>query len=141
MLVLVNFMEFGVIVAPELGVASSHKVGGFQQVVAEITVAGFDQVRVLGLKVTGLALRPDRAGKLGDGGLGIKAVDIANPGDDIGGVNLVNAGIEVRVLGIISNCCSMAFSKTLTCSFKARIEAMETDMAWFTVSFTVLGRR
>ena len=40
MLVLVDLFEFEVIVTPELGVASSHGVGGFQQVVAEIAVAG-----------------------------------------------------------------------------------------------------
>ena len=50
-------------------------------------------------------------------------------------------GIEVRVFGIISNCCSMALSRTLACSFSARMEAIDTDIAWFTVSFTVLGRR
>ena len=37
-LVLVDLFEFEVIVTPELGVASSHGVGGFQQVVAEIAV-------------------------------------------------------------------------------------------------------
>ena len=40
MLVLVDLFEFEVIVAPKLGVASSHGVGGLQQVVAEIAVAG-----------------------------------------------------------------------------------------------------
>ena len=34
-----------------------------------------------------------------------------------------------RVLGMISNWCSIALSKTLTCLSKARIEAMETAMA------------
>ena len=34
-------------------------------------------------------------------------------------------GMEVSVFGIISNCCSMALSKILTCSFSARIEAIE----------------
>ena len=42
MLVLVDLFEFEVIVTPELGVASSHGVGGFQQVVAEIAVARFN---------------------------------------------------------------------------------------------------
>ena len=36
---------------------------------------------------------------------------------------------------------SMALSNTLTCPFKARMEAIETAIAWFTVSFTVLGSR
>ena len=38
MLVLVDLMVLEVIVAPELGVASSHRVGSFQEVVAEIAV-------------------------------------------------------------------------------------------------------
>ena len=32
MLVLVNLLELEVVIAPELGVASSHGVGGFQQI-------------------------------------------------------------------------------------------------------------
>ena len=51
MLVLVDLFEFEVIVTPELGVASSHGVGGFQQVVAEIAVAGFNHSGVFGLEV------------------------------------------------------------------------------------------
>ena len=92
MLVLVDLMEFEVIVAPELGVASSHRVGGFQQVVAEIAVAGFNHPGVLRFKFTGLVFVPDKAGKLGDRGLGIEAVDIANLSDDTSRVNLANAG-------------------------------------------------
>ena len=34
MLVLVDLLELEVVVTPELGVASSHGVGGFQQIVA-----------------------------------------------------------------------------------------------------------
>ena len=48
MLVLVDLFEFEVIVTPELGVASSHGVGGFQQVVAEIAVAGLNHLRMFG---------------------------------------------------------------------------------------------
>ena len=72
MLVLVDLFEFKVIVTPELGVASSHRVGSFQQVVAEIAVAGFNHSGVLRFKFTGLVLCPDKAGKLGDRGLGIE---------------------------------------------------------------------
>ena len=39
MLVLVDLFEFEVIVAPKLGVASSHGVGCFQQIVTKIAVA------------------------------------------------------------------------------------------------------
>ena len=48
MLVLVDLFEFEVIVAPKLGVASSHGVGGLQQVVAEIAVAGLNHLRMFG---------------------------------------------------------------------------------------------
>ena len=54
MLVLVDLFEFEVIVAPKLGVASSHGVGGLQQVVAEIAVAGLNHLRMFGFKVAGL---------------------------------------------------------------------------------------
>ena len=92
MLVLVDLMELEVIVAPELGVASSHRVGGFQQVVTEIAVAGFSHPRMFRLKVTGLVFVPDKAGKLGNRGLRAETVNIANFSDDPGGVDLPNAG-------------------------------------------------
>ena len=92
MLVLVDLFEFEVVVAPELGVASSHRVGGFQQVVAEIAVAGFNHLGVLGLKVAGLVLVPDKTGELGDRGLRIEAVNVADLSNDTGGVDLANAG-------------------------------------------------
>ena len=91
MLVLVDLFEFKVIVTLELGVASSHRVGSFQQVVAEIAVAGFNHSGVLRFKFTGLVLCPDKAGKLGDRGLGIETVDITNFSNNTGGVNLTNA--------------------------------------------------
>ena len=66
MLILVDLLILEVIVAPELGIASSHRVGGFQQVVAEIAVAGLDHPGVFSLKFTGLVLCPDKAGELGN---------------------------------------------------------------------------
>ena len=101
MLVFVDLLEFEVVVAPELGVASSHGVGGFQQIVANETVAVFDEPSVLGLKVTGLVLVPDKASELGDRGLGLEAVDIADLGDDTGGVNL--ADTRDRYKGVVNN--------------------------------------
>ena len=92
MLELIDLFEFEVIVAPELGVASSHGVGGFQQVVTEIAVTGLDELGMLSLKVAGLVLRPDKAGKLGNGRLRVKAVDIADLGNDTGGVDLADTG-------------------------------------------------
>ena len=91
MLVLVNLLEFEVIVAPELGVASSHRVGGFQQIVAKETVAGLDELSVLGFKFPGLVLLPDKAGELSDGRLGLETVNVANFGDDASGVNLADS--------------------------------------------------
>ena len=92
MLELIDLFEFEVIVAPELRVASSHGVGGFQQVVTEIAVTGLDELAVLCLEVAGLMLCPDKTGKLGNGRLGAEAVDIANLGDDTGGVDLADTG-------------------------------------------------
>ena len=92
MLVLVDLFEFEVIVTPELGVAASHGVGGFQQVVAEIAVAGFNHSGVFGLEVARLAPVPDKAGVFGNRGLGIKTVDITNLSNDTGGVDLANTG-------------------------------------------------
>ena len=92
MLVLVDLFKFEVIVAPKLGVASSHGVGGLQQVVAEIAVAGFDHFGMLGFKVTGLVPVPDKTGKFGNRGLRVKTMDIADFSDDTSGVDLANAG-------------------------------------------------
>ena len=92
MLVLVDLFKFEVIVAPKLGVASSHGVGGLQQVVAEIAVARLDHLGMLGFKVTGLVPVPDKTGKFGNRGLRVKTMDIANFSDDTGGVDLANAG-------------------------------------------------
>ena len=69
MLELVDLLVLEVIVAPKLGVASSHRVGGFQQIVAEIAVARLDEPGMLRLEVAGLVLCPDEAGILGDRGL------------------------------------------------------------------------
>ena len=92
MLVLVDLFEFEVIVAPELGVASSHGVGGFQQVVAEVAVARFNHSGMFSLEVSGLVLCPDKAGIFGDGGMRVKAMDVADFGDDTGGVDLADTG-------------------------------------------------
>ena len=92
MLVLVDLFEFEVIVAPKLGVASSHGVGGFQQVVAEIAVAGFNHLGMFGFKIAGLVLVSDKTGKFGNRGLRIKTVNIANFSDNTSGVDLANAG-------------------------------------------------
>ena len=99
MLVLVDLFEFEVVVAPELGVASSHGVGGFQQVVAEIAVAGFNHLRMLRFKVAGLVPVPDKACIFGNRGLGVEAMDIPDFGDDTGRVDLPNAGNRGQGIG------------------------------------------
>ena len=91
MLELIDLVELEVIVAPELGVASSHGVGGFQQVVAEITVTGLYHSGILCLKVPGLVLCPDKAGVLGHRSLSFKATDIADLSNDAGRVDLPDA--------------------------------------------------
>ena len=92
MLELIDLFEFEVIVAPELGVASSHRVGGFQQIVAKETVAGLNEAGVLGFKLTGLVLFPDKTGIFGDRSLGLKTVDVTDLSDNPGGVDLADAG-------------------------------------------------
>ena len=92
MLVLIDLFKFEVIVAPELGVASSHGVGGFQQVVAKETIAGLDEPGVLDLKFPRLVLCPDKASELGHGGLGLEMIDITDFGDDTSGIDLANDG-------------------------------------------------
>ena len=72
MLVLVDLFEFEVIVALELGVVSSHGVGGFQQIVAEVAIAGFNHSGMLCLKVAGLVPVPNKASIFGNGRLGIQ---------------------------------------------------------------------
>ena len=74
MLVLVCLFVLEVVITPELGVASSHGVGGFQQVVAKETIAGLDEPGVLGLKFPRLVLCPDKASELGHGGLGLETI-------------------------------------------------------------------
>ena len=45
---------------------------------------------MLGLKVTGLVLMPDKTGKFGNGGLRVETVDIANFSDNTGRIDLAN---------------------------------------------------
>ncbi len=91
MLELIDLFELEVIVAPELRVASSHGVGGFQQIAAEVEVAGLDEFGVLGLEVAGLVLCPDKASVFGNRCLGVETVDIADLSDDTGRVDFAYA--------------------------------------------------
>ena len=99
MLVLVDLLELEAVVAPELGVASSHGVGGFQQIVAQVTVAGFDQASILGLEFIGLVLRLDESRIFGNGYLSGKTADIADFSDDTGRVNFSNTGEGYKRVG------------------------------------------
>lgn len=129
MLVLVDLFEFEIVVAPKLGVASSHGVGGFQQIVAEETAAGLDKFSALGFKFPGLMLGPDETGELGHGCLGLKAVDVTDLCDDTGGVDLADAGDGSQRIGDDLKLLLMALSKTLLWLSRACVAAMETDMA------------
>ena len=91
MLEQIDLFEFEVIVAPELGAASSHRVGGFQQVVTKVAITGLDEFGVLDLEIAGLVLGPDTTGVLGNRCLGIETADIVDLSDDTGGVDLTNA--------------------------------------------------
>ena len=83
MLELVDLFIFKVIVALELGVASSHRVGGFQQIIAEETVTGLDEACILCSKFTGLMLFPNKASVLGDRSLGLETVDVFETVDEL----------------------------------------------------------
>ena len=99
MLVLFDLFVFEVIVTPELGVASSHGVGGFQQIIAKETVAGPNEPGVLSFKGTGLVLRPGKAGIFSNGRMGMKTIDIADLSDHAGGVDFADAGDRSKRVG------------------------------------------
>lgn len=54
---------------------------------------------MLGLKFAGLVLDPDKTGLLGNESLRIEAADIANLGDNTGGVDLTDAGNGSKGVG------------------------------------------
>src|SRR5574344_1322863 len=85
-------MVLEVIIALKLGVASSHRVRSFQQIVTKETIAGLDHASVLSFKITRLRLRPHETGVLGNRSLRLKSVDVADLGDDAGGVDLADTG-------------------------------------------------
>jgi hypothetical protein len=81
--------------------ASSHRVRSFQQIVAKETVAGLDHAGVFSFKIT---LCPHKTGVLGNGGLRLKTVDVANLGDDAGRVYLAgvlgNGGLRLKTVDV-----------------------------------------
>ena len=91
---------------------SSHRVRGFQQIVAEIAVAGFNHSGMLRFKF--LDQCQTRPANL-NGGLRIKPVNVAVSA--MMPAELPMPGMEVRVLGMIPNCC-LFLSKTLTRLFQ-----------------------
>lgn len=99
MLAYIDLFEFEVIVAAKFGIASSHGIRSFQQVVTKETVAGLDQVGSLGFKVTGLVLRPNKTCILGNRSLRLKAADVADLSDDTGRVNRTDAGNGSQGIG------------------------------------------
>ena len=85
MLVLVNLFVFEVVEALVLRVATHEREGGFTQVVFQEAVAGLDEAGILGFKHTGFVFVPNETGIFGKSGLSLKAVDVADFGDDTGG--------------------------------------------------------
>ncbi len=61
-------------------------MGSFNQVVFQEAVAGFDEAGVLSFKHAGLTLCPRNPCIFCDGGLSAKTLDVANLGDDAGGL-------------------------------------------------------
>ena len=100
MLVLIDLFELEVIVAPKLSVASSHRVGGFQQIAAEETIAGLNKLRVLCLEVARLVPGPDETSELGHGRLGLNPMDVAALGDDTDRIDLTNARNGCKRIGV-----------------------------------------
>jgi len=71
-----------------------------------------------GFKFPGLVLGPNKAGELGHRCLGLKTVDIADLGDDTGGVDLANAGDRGQGVGNDSKYLFNLFIKNLDLLFQ-----------------------
>jgi len=85
---------FGVLLIVESSVVRIVQpdfVDSFDQIVAQIVVAGEDEAGVIRVKLTGLVARPGEAGILGEGSLVGEAMDVADFSDDASGVNGANA--------------------------------------------------
>ena len=104
-------MVFEVIVALKLGVASSHRVCSFQQVVAKESVTGFNHAGVLGFKIARLMLCPHKAGILGNGSLRLETVDVADLGDDTSRVQIVHGRLGKRVYDSAGIACTQDTSR------------------------------
>ena len=87
----VDLIEFKVIEAAKLRVAPSERIGSFEEVIAEITITGLDEVGDIGVEVTGFVFVPDDAGVFGEGSMVVKTVDVADFGDDAGRVDKADA--------------------------------------------------
>lgn len=105
MLVLVRLFVFEVVVALGLAVASSHRVGGFLQVVMEKAVAGFDEPVFWASNSPYWCYVQTRPANLAtdawDWRRLISPISAIMPTE----YTLPMPGMEVSVFGIISKCC------------------------------------
>ena len=60
-------------------------IGGFNQVVAKVAIAGLDQMGLIRIEIAGLMTGPGEAGVLGQSSLILEAGDIADFGEDTRG--------------------------------------------------------
>lgn len=91
MLELVDLFVFDVKVAPELGVASCHGVGGFQQIVAKETVAGLIILVCSDSKSPDWCCDTHKIGILGNRCLSVKPEIVTDFGDDAGRVDFTDS--------------------------------------------------
>ena len=91
MLASIDLFVLEVIVTLELRVASSHRVGGFQQIVTKISVTRFDQVCRFGLIIARLVLRPNESGIFGKRGVRIETANISDFRNDTGRIDFSNS--------------------------------------------------
>ncbi len=99
MLMLGHFREFLPVKLAEFRFAVFDRVGSFNQVIAKESVAGTNAFRILGLEGARLMLPPNEARILGHGRLITETLNIADFGQDAGGVDPVNAGDRAQTPG------------------------------------------
>ena len=90
MIVLCNFFVFEVIEAFELRVASSQSVCSFAQIVSQMMITAFNKALVIGVKIAGLMLSPDRIGIFSNTCLTRKTVNIVNFSNDPCGIYIAD---------------------------------------------------
>jgi len=80
------------VIFTEFFIAHSNRVGSFNEVVAQESVAGFDAGGVLLLEDAGLVPAPRQTRVLGDGGLILEPFNIAEFAEQTGCIDFADAG-------------------------------------------------